>query len=322
MGGMGGFGGLDEEQEENADLDELELLSDAVMAFESVAFETKKKVNALDRLTFKSQLLPPTLKLCFQALMKSWMQGAKDKSAKTDFDSENLEAQLADAVKQSSICIKEFSKFKGEFFALNEPIINKDISNLSLTFVNSHIAKLQAQTEKLALIEDRVSQNDGHIEELKNKFETFQTEKFEEKLNTLQKEGQEVKEIIAELDEKDEKSLQLIKDAQKVLSETRAQTKEQRAKHSEVTSRLQKNDRKYQKWKANFIAQSSKQAELHEQIDSCQKIVENLEELVVKNMVTQSKKLQKLVDCSLASTKFKSKMQGLLDELEQIYREN
>lgn len=52
--GMGGFEGLDEEQEENADLDELELLSDAVMAFESVAFETKKKVNALDRLTFKS----------------------------------------------------------------------------------------------------------------------------------------------------------------------------------------------------------------------------------------------------------------------------
>ena len=57
-------------------------------------------------------------------------------SAKTDFDQENLEYLLAEAIKESGKCIKEFSKFKGEFYALNEPIINKDISNLSLNFVN------------------------------------------------------------------------------------------------------------------------------------------------------------------------------------------
>ena len=83
-----------------------------------------------------------------------------------------------------------------------------------------------------------MSQNDSHIEELKNKFETFQTDKFEEKLNSLQKEGQELNEIIAEVDEKDGKSMQLSKDAQRVLGETRPLTKEQRARHSDVTSRL------------------------------------------------------------------------------------
>lgn len=126
---------------QSADLDELEQLSDFIMKFEHTAFYTKKKVNAIDRITFKSQLLPPTLKLCYQALMQSWMLDTNDQNHKPDFDQDNLELLVSEAVKQSGICIKEFTKFKGEFYALNEPIINKDISNLSLNFVQAQINK-------------------------------------------------------------------------------------------------------------------------------------------------------------------------------------
>ena len=133
--------GAEEDFDQVADLDELDELSDIVMKFEKTAFETKKRVNSLDRLTYKSQLLPPTLRLCYQALLKSWMQDAKSKTAKIDFDSENLEFLLSDSIKSSGICIKEFSKFKGEFYALNEPIINKDISNLSFNFVSNQATK-------------------------------------------------------------------------------------------------------------------------------------------------------------------------------------
>lgn len=69
------------------------------------------------------------------------MQDAKGKTAKIDFDSENLEFLLSDSIKSSGNCIKEFSKFKGEFYALNEPIINKDISNLSFNFVSNQATK-------------------------------------------------------------------------------------------------------------------------------------------------------------------------------------
>lgn len=133
--------GAEEDFDQVADLDELDELSDIVMKFEKTAFETKKRVNSLDRLTYKSQLLPPTLRLCYQALLKSWMQDAKGKTAKIDFDSENLEFLLSDSIKSSGNCIKEFSKFKGEFYALNEPIINKDISNLSFNFVSNQATK-------------------------------------------------------------------------------------------------------------------------------------------------------------------------------------
>lgn len=58
-------------------MDELELVMDAVAQFEQNSFETKKRINAMDRLAYKSQLLPPTLRLCYQALQKSWKQDAK-----------------------------------------------------------------------------------------------------------------------------------------------------------------------------------------------------------------------------------------------------
>ena len=58
-------------------MDELEQLSDQVAQFEQLAFEAKKRVNSLDRLAYKSQLLPPTIRLCFQALIKSCKQDGK-----------------------------------------------------------------------------------------------------------------------------------------------------------------------------------------------------------------------------------------------------
>ena len=48
---------------------------------------------------------------------------------------------ISEGIKTSGDCIKEFGKFKGEFFALNEPIMNKDISSLSGAFVATQLDK-------------------------------------------------------------------------------------------------------------------------------------------------------------------------------------
>jgi len=52
-------------------MDEMEVLSELVAAFEQTAFETKKRVNTLDRMAYIAQLLPPTLRVCFQTLVRS-----------------------------------------------------------------------------------------------------------------------------------------------------------------------------------------------------------------------------------------------------------
>ena len=121
-------------------MDEMELLSELVAAFEQTAFETKKRVNALDRMAYTAQLLPPTLRVCFQTLVRSNKQDLKRQTS-PDQEAENLEELITQATKASGDCIKDFGKFKGEFFAINEPIANKDISALTTALV-------QAQAEK------------------------------------------------------------------------------------------------------------------------------------------------------------------------------
>lgn len=140
---------------------------------------------------------------------------------------------------------------------------------MSAAFVQGQVDKQQGQVEKLSFIEDHVSENDGQIEELKDKFETFQREKFEEKLSQVAAAGKMVKEMVSETDQEEQKAANLLKETKKQLKETRPATREQRAKHGEVLSKLQKAERRYQKWKATFDALSSKQAELHDQIDAC-----------------------------------------------------
>lgn len=65
--------------------------------------------------------------------------------------------------------------------------------------------KQQVQVEKLTLIEDHFSENDAAVEELKEKYERFQREKFEDMFRNLDTEGQEVKELVTETEQQGEK---------------------------------------------------------------------------------------------------------------------
>ena len=43
-----------------------------------------------------------------------------------------------------------------------------------------------------------------------------------------------------------------------------------------------------------------------------------MEAVTLKTMITQSKRLQKLVDCALAIAKYRAKLQALTEEIDQI----
>jgi hypothetical protein len=68
--------------------------------------------------------------MCFGLLKKYLAQ------EKPDFDQiENIEQEILDSIKLTGNINKEFGKFKGEFFVLNEPILNKDLGALNLNLV-------------------------------------------------------------------------------------------------------------------------------------------------------------------------------------------
>ena len=105
-------------------------ICDAVSEFEELSFVTKKRINGIQKYTQQSLILPQSLKMCFGLLKKYLAQ------EKPDFDQiENIEQEILDSIKLTGNINKEFGKFKGEFFVLNEPILNKDLGALNLNLV-------------------------------------------------------------------------------------------------------------------------------------------------------------------------------------------
>ena len=69
------------------------------------------------------------MKLCFQTLSKLIYADLKEPGyAELAADLKEIEKQISSNMKQSNELNKAFGKFKGEFFAINELIVNKDMS--------------------------------------------------------------------------------------------------------------------------------------------------------------------------------------------------
>ena len=88
---------------------------DLVEKFEEKAFQTKKKINALDRGGHQSSMIPQTLKICFQILTKLAVVRTQDIP-----EFRKLEHEISESMQTTAKSNKEFGKFKGEYFAVCE----------------------------------------------------------------------------------------------------------------------------------------------------------------------------------------------------------
>lgn len=100
--------------------------------------------------------------MCF-GLLKKYLA-----EAKPDFDQiENIEETILEEIKLSASLNKEFGKFKGEFFVMNEPILNKDLGSLNLGLVQQQKQKLERLVHKISEIEENSGKNLSNLLELK-----------------------------------------------------------------------------------------------------------------------------------------------------------
>lgn len=60
-----------------------------------------------------------------------------------NFDSEKMEYKIDNMLVRVKTSNQEYNKFKGEFFAVNEPIINKDMLVFKLERVQRYFEKQQ-----------------------------------------------------------------------------------------------------------------------------------------------------------------------------------
>ena len=68
---------------------------------------------------------------------------------------------------------KDFGRFKGEFFAINEVILNKDLNLLKLATVKQQRAKQLKLIEKISMMELNVGSNSTGMEALKDRYDQF-----------------------------------------------------------------------------------------------------------------------------------------------------
>jgi hypothetical protein len=103
-----------------------------------------------------------------------------------DFDSvDKIEKAINENLKKSSEINQDFGRFKGEFFAINEVIINKDISHLKLSSVKAQRNKQEKILDQMAYVEINVGGNNTNLESIKDRFNNFQKEIFEKKFDTV-----------------------------------------------------------------------------------------------------------------------------------------
>lgn len=93
--------------------------------------------------TLESDITAQTLTTCYQVINGCLA------TEKPSFDTEKMNSRLEQMQHRVRGGNSEYNKFKGEFFAVNEPIINKDTLTLNLDRAERYLEKQEVILTKL-----------------------------------------------------------------------------------------------------------------------------------------------------------------------------
>ena len=115
-------------------LTDFDSLFEHVQQFEERAADLKKTINMAEQDSQRLGVVPQVTKACFQMLTKSLTECTKQSNGFFQVSSDDhaeMENRMKKTVKNSMDALRHFMQFKNELLAINEPILNKDISSLS-----------------------------------------------------------------------------------------------------------------------------------------------------------------------------------------------
>lgn len=119
-------------------------------------------------MTLESDITAQTLNTCYRVIHQNL--GPEN----PNFDSEKMNDRLDLMLERVRNSNNDYNRFKGEFFSVNEPIINKDVLTLNLDRVERYLEKQEMVLNKLPPQEDLVKENASQIAILKKKYQTFE----------------------------------------------------------------------------------------------------------------------------------------------------
>jgi stress response protein SCP2 len=93
------------------------------------------KINDCDLVTVDSELSMQAMKMQYKIVQGLLFE------ENPNFDVEKMEYKIDNLLVKVKTTNQQFNQFKGEFFAVNEPIINKDLLVFKLERVQRHHEK-------------------------------------------------------------------------------------------------------------------------------------------------------------------------------------
>ena len=147
-----------------------------VQEFEKSFCGAKKKINECDLVTLESDLTVQVLKMQYRIVQDLMFE------ENPNFDLEKMEQKIEAMLVKVKTASLDYSKLKGEFLAVNEPVINKDMLVFKLDRVQRYREKQQVLLERLPDHEIGIQENFVNLQSIKQKYHTFQMSVFEKKL--------------------------------------------------------------------------------------------------------------------------------------------
>ena len=122
--------------------------------------KSSKQLNIVEVDAFKGRILIKTIQQCYDIIATHY-------DNKRDFDPKDFGSKISKMMKTLQNDLSTLTRFKGGYFNVHEPVINKNMTNQSPESMDRHLEKQEAILAKLPNIEKMFVTGMGNLADLK-----------------------------------------------------------------------------------------------------------------------------------------------------------
>lgn len=228
-------GGAESDEDGEADVkkmkinfDESKQIMDIVHEIEGDYGKSKIQINKFDTMALSADCSIKTLKQAYRVLKENLYKG------NPNFDQNKTEATIYQLKQHIEVDATTLGALKGEYFAINDTVINKDVNIFKLEQVKRTRAKQLRVLEKLEPVEIDIAKQSKKIIAFEHDFHIWEKKLFEDQLRATASVVDETNQFMEEIDGQMDKMTQDILKIKADIAGVTPHTKEQIEKLNKI----------------------------------------------------------------------------------------
>lgn len=161
-------------------LDEIIAISKLVQKIEKEYASCKDGLNDHDLTTSESGILVQTLSTCLGLLEGIYEETQLQNAAPFD---QRLSQDIRELVGRVRVTNQQYNEFKGEFYAVHDSVINKDMGLLKLNRVQRTLEKQEPLVKRLPMLEKDIHMQANDTKKMKQFYMEFERSVFNKKFD-------------------------------------------------------------------------------------------------------------------------------------------